>query len=110
VMIDGEPLRHGFVRLVPTGDRPATGDIGADGQFILTTFEPHDGCVSGTHAIEVTAVETVDPTTRRWHAPQRYSSAKTSGLSVNINRPAHKLLIQLTWGQEEPLIEHVAPE
>ena len=42
VLIDGQPLTCGFVRIMPENARPSTGAIGPDGRFKLTTF----GCIS----------------------------------------------------------------
>ena len=61
VLIDGEPLGVGFIRLVPENARPASARIGPDGRFTLGTFEQDDGAVPGTHPVVVRAGEALTP-------------------------------------------------
>lgn len=98
VFIDGQPLTYGHIQVVPTGWRPASGRIGADGRFTLTTTEPNDGCAVGTHAVAILAGESITPENTKWHAPQRYADAKSSNLSVTITGPTTDLKIELTSG------------
>lgn len=107
VLIDGKPLDHGFIRVVPLGARPASGRIGPDGRFHLTTFEPGDGAVLGTHSVSVTAGEALSDTATRWHAPKKYSNTQTSGLTVTINGPTDSLIVELTWDGAGPFVETV---
>ncbi len=102
VTLDGKPLPGGFVRLVPAGSRPATGEIGPDGRFALGTFAAADGCVLGTHGVEVigplpaggeTAAAVPAPAVA---VPARYRAAETSGLTITITGPASDLAIALT--------------
>lgn len=110
VLIDGQPLTHGFVQVAPAGARPATGPIGPDGRFVLTTFEPGDGCVPGQHPVAVIGVETLGPTSQRWLAPKQYASLNTSGLQVNIEGATDKLEINLTWKGAKPFEERFDAE
>lgn len=105
VLIDGKPLTWGFVRLLPENGRPATGEIGPDGRFTLTTFEDGDGAVLGTHDVIVLANEQLSETTRRWHAPKKYTNAATSGLTQTIDGPTDSLVINLTWDGGHPFTE-----
>ena len=102
VTLDGKPLPGGFVRLVPAASRVATGQIGPDGRFTLGTFAAADGCVLGTHGVEVIgplpaggekAPAAPGPTVT---VPARYGAAKTSGLTVTITGPTSELAIALT--------------
>ena len=102
VTLDGQPLPGGFVRLVPAASRPATGAIGPDGRFTLGTFTVADGCVPGTHGVEVigplppggeTAAAVPAPTVT---VPARYRDAKTSGLTITITGPTRDLTISLS--------------
>ncbi|MGD9128656.1 MAG: hypothetical protein PVH19_14870 [Planctomycetia bacterium] len=98
VLIDGKPLTFGVVRVVPANDRVATATIQPDGHFTLKTFEDGDGIVAGTHPVAVIASEQVVSDKKyKWHAPKKYARAKTSGLSVNIEKPTDSLVIELTW-------------
>lgn len=102
VLLNGKPLPGGFVRLVPTASRVATGAIGPDGRFTLGTFAAADGCVLGTHGVEVIgplqaggepASATPAPTVT---VPARYRAAETSGLTITINGPTSDLAIALS--------------
>jgi len=98
VTIDGEPVTAGYIRLIPPDARPAGGDIGPDGSFTLTTFEPNDGAVTGEHVVTVIAMESRDNgTIMRFQVPAKYSDPSTSDLTVNISEPTDSLPIELTW-------------
>lgn len=105
VLIDGEPLSHGFVQVVPAGDRAATGKIGSDGRFTLTTFEPEDGCVLGTHPVAVIATESIDGSSQRWHAPKKYMDSTTSGLQIEVTEPTDSMELNLSWDGGQPFVE-----
>jgi len=105
VLLDGKPVPAGFIRLIPEKGRPATGTLDADGRFRLTTFDDGDGCIRGTHIVEVIARQPISGTEVRWLAPKKYASASTSGLKVTIEKATKALPIDLTSGGEEPQIE-----
>jgi len=107
VLIDGKPLGYGFIRLVPEDARPATGELDADGRFTLKTFEDGDGAVLGTHPVMILAAEQISARKQRWHAPKKYSDAKTSGLTATIDGPTDSLLIELSWEGGKPFIETI---
>lgn len=107
VLIDDKPLTYGFIRLTPSGARPATATLDAEGRFTLTTFEPDDGVVLGTHPVSVLAAEPLSGSTQRWHAPKKYANPRTSGLSVTIDGPNDDLVIRLTWASGKPFVERV---
>lgn len=105
VTIDGQPVPCGAVRIIPDNMRPASGKISSDGRFTLTTFEPGDGCVPGTHAFVVIGYEDLDPQTRKWHAPKQYMAVNADRM-VTIDGPTDLLQIELTWGgQPGPFVE-----
>jgi hypothetical protein len=105
VKIDGVPVTTGFITFVPTEGRSASGDIDAQGRFTLSSYEPGDGVLIGTHNVEVMAREAVSETSARWHAPKKYTSHKTSGITVDIDQPTSDLEINLTWDGGKPFIE-----
>jgi hypothetical protein len=106
VLIDGQPLKHGVVQVVPAGARAAHGKIDANGRFELTTFEPNDGCVPGRHTVAVVANESIDGSSQRWHAPKRYMDPATSGLEVTVNAEgSNDLPIELSWEGGRPFVE-----
>ncbi len=110
VLIDGQPLEHGFVQVVPAGDRPATGKLGPDGRFTLTTFDENDGVVPGTHPVAVIGTESIDGASQRWHAPRKYISPDTSGLTITVDEPSDSLEINLSWDGGKPFVERFYEE
>jgi len=110
VLIDGEPLTHGFVQVVPNDARAAQAPIGEDGTFTLTSFENGDGCAPGTHPVAIIAVETLSPTSQKWHAPKKYMSPDTSGLTITVPQETDKVTLELTWDGAEPFVENFAAE
>jgi hypothetical protein len=106
VLIDGKPVVIGAVRFTPADGRPATGELGPDGSFRLTTFEPGDGAVVGMHTVTIHSTEELSPTQFRWNVPKKYQATSTSGLSEKIDGPTDSLTIELTWGGEKgPIVE-----
>ena len=102
VLIDGQPLSYGYVQVLPTGWRPASGRLGGDGRFTLTTKVNGDGCAVGTHAVAILSSESLSPETTKWHAPKEYADAKTSGLTVTITGPTDDLKIELKGAGKQP--------
>ncbi len=107
VLIDGQPLTTGFVRFIPTGHRPAYGEIDKQGRFRLTTGIDYefDGCVVGTHQVEVVAKEFPNETSTRFLVPKKYADLSTSDVSVEITEPTQDLKIELTWDGGGPFVE-----
>jgi hypothetical protein len=95
VLIDGQPLTYGHIQVLPAGWRPASGRIGGDGRFTLTTTVSNDGCAVGTHPVVILAGESLNPETMKWHAPQKYADVATSNLTVTIAGPTDDLKIEL---------------
>ncbi len=105
VLIDGVPLTKGTVQVMPAGHRAASGSIGPDGRFTLTTTDENDGCFTGTHPVRVIGNENVGATDIRWLAPKKYSTPDESGLTVTIDGPTKDLKIDLTWEGGKPFVE-----
>ncbi|WP_145107798.1 hypothetical protein [Botrimarina mediterranea] len=106
VVIDGEPVRFGMIKLSNPDTRAASGRLDGEGRFQLTCFEKHDGVIPGTHRVEVAATEGIDDRTVRWHAPKKYADQSTSGIEVTIDEPTDDLVIELTWsGGKGPFVE-----
>lgn len=87
VLIDGQPLTCGFVRIMAENARPATGTIGPDGRFTLTSFDKEDGCVPSKHPAMVLAVESVGANAQRWHAPQGVRQGRDLRAGSRDHRP-----------------------
>ena len=96
VLMDGRPLTYGHVQVLPTGWRPASGRLDANGRFTLTTNASNDGCPVGTHTVVILASESISPEKTKWHAPARYADPATSNLTVTITGPTDDLKIEIT--------------
>lgn len=108
VLIDGKPLTRGYIRFVPAEGRPSTGNLDADGRFTLTCFETGDGALVGTHRVEVNGQQAIDDRQMKWHAPKKYATVTTSGLTQQIESPTDSLQINLSWdGTPGPFVEIV---
>ena len=105
VLIDGEPIEHGNIRVFPQNDRAASGVLGVGGRFALTTYDKGDGCVLGKHAVVVNAREPIDARSQRWYAPAKYRNVATSGLTLDVVGPIDDVEINLTWDGGKPYIE-----
>ncbi len=110
VLIDGEPLTVGNIQILPDNARPASGKIDTNGRFEMTTFEPGDGVVPGTHRVVVVANEALGGTGQKWHAPKKYIDPTTSELTAEITEATESLEINLTWDGGEPFVEKFAAE
>lgn len=106
VLIDGQPLKYGQIQFIPDNARLSGGRLNSEGRFTLSCFDKNDGAVPGLHCISVTAGEFVSPSQTRWHAPKKYASAATSGLTQQIDGPEDNLVINLTWSGGKPFIEN----
>ena len=53
VTYQGNPVTSGTVMFVPQTGKAATGNIGPDGHYTLTTYDEGDGAVLGTHRVEI---------------------------------------------------------
>jgi hypothetical protein len=106
VLIDGQPLKHGYVKFVPANGRPSVGTIGQDGSFTLTCFDGGDGAIPGTHRVQVTANRIISNTKIEWYAPSKYGDFRTSGIEIKVSEPVDDLKIELSsGGQKLPYIE-----
>ena len=107
VLLDGKPVPEGFIRLIPTTGRVATGTLDAEGRFRLTTYVDGDGCIPGTHAVEVIAKKKLDSKRVQWLVPKKYFDVSTSGYTVKIDKAKEDLQIDLVSGGEKPEIETI---
>jgi hypothetical protein len=85
VTFNGEPLPTGTLIFMPqAGGPPATGAIGNDGSYKLTTFSDDDGAVPGTHTVMISALkENGDFSPQTELLPQKFGTEK-SGLTAEI--------------------------
>jgi hypothetical protein len=97
VTLDGTPLTKGAIQFTPDNSKGtrgpmATGAIGPDGKFALTTTNPGDGAQAGFYKVAVSCWEVVpfDPKNPKPSPPpkslipERYADDKTSGLTAEV--------------------------
>jgi len=97
VTLDGQPLTKGAVQFMPDGSKGttgpmATGKIGPDGKFTLTTSTPDDGAQVGFYKVAVSCWEEVPfdpnnpkaPPPPKSLIPERYADAGMSGLTAEV--------------------------
>lgn len=105
VLIDGQPLKRGTLRVIPANGRAASAQIAADGTFQFFTYDPGDGVILGEHPLEVVSTETVGGSGLRWLIPKKYSQIETSGLLLKADKADLNCRIELTWDGGEPFVE-----
>ncbi len=101
----GAPLAQGRVAFIPEDPMtmlPASGEIGSDGVFSLTTKSPRDGAVAGNYKIRIEPSEA-----RRSSQPPKlpfavkYTDEDASGIRVTIRPGANHLdPIKLSNGKD----------
>jgi hypothetical protein len=88
VLASGKPLTKGRVTFVSRdlSAPPASGDLGPDGAFRLTTRDPGDGAVPGAYRvrIEPAAVPGARPDAVRLPFPAKYIDEDSSPLAVTV--------------------------
>jgi hypothetical protein len=91
VTYKGKPVPNGTVMFVPAEGPAATGEIGPDGSYKLTTYANNDGAVLGTHKVSITALQDTGgglPEQRSGTPPSllpsKYLSHDTSGLTAEV--------------------------
>jgi len=100
VTIDGKPVSKGQVTVFTDGHRASIGKLDSEGHFTLSCYSSGDGAPTGNHVATVTAVESIDEHTNRWHAPKKYAN-KATGVWVVIDGPTTDLEVPLTWTGEK---------
>jgi len=91
VTYKGKPVPHGNVNFIPKAGPPASGEIGPDGTYRLTTFRNHDGAVLGPHTVVIVAIEkNAGKPVEAWNplpppiVPARYTSVATTDLRAEV--------------------------
>ena len=107
VLCQGKPLQFGSVMFQPDVGPPATGVIGPDGTFRLTTYTNGDGAVIGKHRVRITCFESqrpdapppdpnVEPGTGKSLIPTKYAVFATSGLEREVQAENEPFVFELT--------------
>lgn len=111
VLVDGEPLKYGYIRFIPQHGRASDAEIRDDGAFKLHYSADRQGAVVGMHRIEVAANEVKGSNKVTWHAPPKYASVGTSGLTQEVTGPLDDVVVNLTWsGSKAPRVQTYSAE
>ncbi|WP_162006576.1 carboxypeptidase regulatory-like domain-containing protein [Roseimaritima sediminicola] len=115
VLLDGSPVQGAIV--VFHGERGASGVTDANGEFILTTFDPGDGAKEGIYKVTVAKSELVgvdssysdinSPNygktpppeamgTRKYIVAQKYSQPETSNLTADVQSGSNEFTFEVT--------------
>jgi hypothetical protein len=95
VLGNGTPLTAGRIAFVPRDVLipPASGAIGADGGFRLTTKVDGDGAAPGEYKVRIEPAETPDTPKRgrRLKFPVKFVDEDSSGIVVNVRAETNQL-------------------
>lgn len=92
VSLDGKPLKKGSVTFMPSRGRTATGEVQADGTFVLQTYDTADGAVIGIHQVGVVErtnqpFDESNPTlATNSLIPKKYFTPEDSGLKFEVKK------------------------
>jgi hypothetical protein len=88
---NGKPVPNGTISFIPESGPTATGEIGSDGSYRLTTYRKGDGAVLGKHKVIVVAMEDMSgklPEARNPLPPPivpvKYTSLATTDLRAEV--------------------------
>ena len=120
VLLSGEPLRFGTVTFQPSHGQPGHGEIGSNGEFVLSTYREGDGAAVGRHKVKITCYASQDPAAKKAErGPQeslgesliseRYTRFDTSGLEVAVLAGGNKPFV-FELAREEPAGEKGAED
>ncbi len=95
VFYNDQPLPYGSIMFQPERGQPATGQIGQDGAFEMSTFKLGDGATVGSQKVRVNCYSSQAPGEQAKPVvgersigalliPQQYTSFETSGLSADV--------------------------
>lgn len=90
VRFNGQPATEVRVIFTPSNGRPAIGETDAEGKFVLTTFQPEDGAMPGTHKVTISDRERnwlADPTMKTIppsRFPEPYQRATTTPWTMEV--------------------------
>lgn len=91
VTFKGKPVPSGTVTFIPDSGQHATGEIGPDGSYTLTTYKAGDGAVPGSYKVVVVAVQDTSDRLPEERAslpppiiPTKYTSVATTDLTAQV--------------------------
>ena len=121
VTYKGQPIARGLVAFYPAKGRMATGDIGPDGHYSLTTFHSGDGALPGRDRVTIDAKRIPNASSQskslkeesqagglvvdkvEWLVPQEYSRSETTPLAVEVTRSQNTINFDLPAQQSTPV-------
>jgi hypothetical protein len=99
LLASGEPVSGGIITFNPktTLGAEASGEIGKDGSFQLTTFVKNDGALPGSYTVSINPYfkdgrQSAVPATR---IPPKFGAPETSNLTVEVEAKDNDLKIEL---------------
>jgi hypothetical protein len=107
VSLNGKPLTGGQITFFPAQGPSAFATIESDGTFVLSTKQPADGALIGTHKVAIlpptvgrtlesmTAAKAGRPSPSQITVPQYAQSPETSGITRDVARGENKFSIDL---------------
>jgi hypothetical protein len=110
ITLGGKPIGPGNILFIPdvakgTQGKAASGAFEADGEYVLTTFQPGDGAIVGEHKVVITpravGVEPggeVATRTKLPPIPPKYKNAAQSPLSATVRDGTNTIDFPLTSG------------
>lgn len=107
VEVDGQPLASGAITVVPANGRPASGTIGPDGRFTLSSFAVGDGVVTGTHQVVVIAHEDLGAGRIRWLVPTECRSLEASSLRLEVKGRTTEAKVSISTNGRPLPVENV---
>lgn len=107
VLIDGEPVPAGFIRVYPKGARDSSSNLDSEGRFELRSYNPGDGVPLGTHIVTINGSQMLSQYQKKWHAPPKYSRISSSGLTLEVTGSTEDAIIELTWSGGKPFVQKV---
>ena len=116
VTYQGKPVPLGQIVFYPEKGRPATGSIGSDGSYRLTTFVTGDGAMLGRYRVTIEAMRTTRGGARpktledelhgvgqgsgqavmEWLVPEKYSRQETTPLTVEVKSGQNTINLDLS--------------
>ena len=98
VTVNGNPLSSGEVQFLSSDGLVATGRIDPDGTYRLTTLQPDDGAMPGSHRVSIKSQQSsglgIDSLLEP--VPSRYADPKTSGLTARVTDGMNRINLELT--------------
>jgi hypothetical protein len=99
LLASGQPVSGGVITFHPknTLGAEASGEIGSDGSFQLTTIVKNDGALPGSYTVSVSPyVEgRGDSGVSRSRVPPKFGAPETSGLTAEVEPNDNDLTIEL---------------